>query len=73
MSVNQSRSMNAELDEGRSDGMIKKVARNRGGEVDAGTFNARGTLSDNYYGQGDRYSLAEVGETLDHGDEALPR
>lgn len=73
MSVNQSRSMTAELYEGRCDGMVKKIARNRGGEVDAGTFNARGTLSDNYYSMGDRYSLTEVGETLMHGDEALPR
>lgn len=72
MAVNTSRSMNAELDAGRIDGSVKKIARNRGGVVDAGTFNARDTLPEEY-GVGHRGSLMAIEMNVAHGDESLPR
>ena len=69
MAVNTSRSMNAELEAGRCDGMLNKVAPNRGGRVDAGTRNVRENLHADYgYG----YISSDPTPML-HGDEAIPR
>lgn len=45
-----SRSMNADLSEGLTDGKYKKVVQNRGGTVEGGTAAARVELNDNWYG-----------------------
>lgn len=45
-----SRSMNSELSEGMTDGKYKKVVRDRGGVVDAGTLTERADLDDRYFG-----------------------
>lgn len=42
--------MNADLNEGATDGKYKKVVRNRGGFVDPGTALDRAQLDDAYYG-----------------------
>lgn len=67
MAVNTSRSMLGELDEGRSDGVIRKRDRNRAGEVDPATSMVRTNLHDDYgYGtfvEGTHYT----------GEEYLPR
>lgn len=44
------RSMNAELDSGLTDGKYKKVVRDRGGFVDAATYQSRRDLHDLYFG-----------------------
>lgn len=44
------RSMNAELNEGATDGKYKKVIRARGGAVDPATALDRADLDDAYYG-----------------------
>lgn len=73
MAVNASRSMSTELAEGRTDGSIQKVARDRAGEVDAGTFNARRSLHPDYgYGTRDRAVLGIKADEFFHGDESLP-
>ena len=71
MAVNMSRSLNTELEAGRLDGTIKKVARNRGGKVDAATQDARATLAPEY-GVEDRATLDYVEAAYTHGDESLP-
>lgn len=45
-----SRSMNADLHEGATDGKYKKVVRDRGGVVEDTTWRARVDLADPYYG-----------------------
>lgn len=45
-----SRSMNAEMNEGSSDGKYKKVVRDRGGVIAPGTYESREDLNDQYYG-----------------------
>ncbi len=50
MAVNQSRSQNANLAEGMSDGKYKKAVMDRGGEIESTTYNGRRDLSDQYYG-----------------------
>lgn len=50
MAYAQSRSMNAELNEGATDGKYKKVVNDRGGSIDPGTHIARLDLHDRYYG-----------------------
>ena len=50
MSYPASRSMNAELSEGSTDGKYKKVVRDRGGVIDPGTLTERADLDDRYYG-----------------------
>jgi hypothetical protein len=71
MAVNQTRSMNYELDEGRTDGVVRKVARNRAGEVDAGTRNSRKSLHPEYgFGY---FSSDDDGSRYLFGDEAIPR
>ena len=45
-----SRSMNAELSEGMTDGKYKKVVRDRGGVVEASTYTERADLNDRYFG-----------------------
>lgn len=50
MAYAPSRSMNAELSEGMTDGSYKKVVQNRGGVVSPKTYEARGDLNDAYYG-----------------------
>lgn len=72
MSVNESRSMNYELDAGRCDGSVQKIARNRGGQVDAGTHNARRTLHRDFYNLQSRDELDGNKVEFAHGDEALP-
>lgn len=49
MAVNESRSMNAELDEGRTDGTFYKLVRDRGGEVDPITVEWRELLHPWWY------------------------
>ena len=46
----QSRSMNAELNEGSTDGKYKKVINNRGGQVEHATQFVRDDLNDIYFG-----------------------
>lgn len=50
MSYAPSRSMNAELNEGATDGKYKKVVQNRGGAIDPATAKNRADLDDAYYG-----------------------
>lgn len=45
-----SRSMNADLHEGATDGAYKKVITDRGGIVEDATWNARRPLYDPWYG-----------------------
>jgi len=45
-----SRSMNADLHEGATDGAYKKVVYDRGGIVEGATWNARRDLYDPWYG-----------------------
>lgn len=47
---NTSRNKNAELAEGMSDGLYRKVVTDRGGVVDPATYQARRDLSDIYFG-----------------------
>lgn len=68
MAVNSSRSMNAELYEGRTDGILNKVVRDRGGEVDAATRLARSTLFPEYSG-----FIADDPPRYFTGEEAIPR
>ena len=71
MAVNQSRSMNYELAEGRTDGMVRKFAMDRAGDVDAGTRNARQSLHPEWqYGY---FASDSDGQRYLHGDEAIPR
>lgn len=67
MSVNTSRSMNAELDQGRSDGVVRKREPNRSGEVDPATSTVRTNLHPDYgygtFNEGAHYT----------GEEMLPR
>lgn len=44
------RSMNADLQEGATDGKYKKVVNNRGGVVESTTHEARIDLCDTWYG-----------------------
>lgn len=50
MAVNTSRSQNAELAEGMSDGTYKKISTDRGGRIGAETYDARRDLSDAHFG-----------------------
>jgi len=50
MAYPQSRSMNAELNEGATDGKYKKVIANRGGVVEPSTYKNRVDLDGHYYG-----------------------
>lgn len=50
MAYPPSRSMNYDLVEGMSDGKYKKIIRDRGGSVDADTYNERADMLDYYYG-----------------------
>lgn len=50
MAENSSRSQNAELAEGMSDGKYKKVVTDRGGVVDAATWQERSQLDDVWHG-----------------------
>lgn len=45
-----SRSMNADLHEGATDGKYKKVVQNRGGLVEGATWAERADLNDHWYG-----------------------
>lgn len=45
-----SRSMNADLSQGMTDGKYKKVNQDRGGSVSPGTYESRAELNDNWYG-----------------------
>lgn len=68
MAVNTSRSMNASLDAGRSDGSLRKPNPDRCGEIDAATVNARVNLHPEYgYGFIGREGVYVTGE------EYLPR
>jgi len=50
MAVNESRSMNADLREGITDGVVKKLAPNRGNLTDAGAAQAMyGVLDPEYF------------------------
>lgn len=44
------RSMNSELSEGMTDGKYKKVVQNRGGAIDAMTYQERSDLYDTWHG-----------------------
>lgn len=50
MATNTSRSQNAELAEGMSDGSYKKVVTDRGGSVVPETYESRMDLSDAHFG-----------------------
>ncbi len=50
MATNTSRSQNAELAEGMSDGKYKKVVTDRGGQVDPATYDDRRDLADVHFG-----------------------
>lgn len=50
MATNTSRSQNAELAEGMSDGSYKKVVTDRGGAVGIETYESRMDLSDAHFG-----------------------
>ncbi len=50
MTVNSSRSQNAELAEGMSDGKYKKVVTDRGGNIHPETTDDRRDLSDAHFG-----------------------
>lgn len=50
MTVNTSRSMNAELVEGATDGKYKKVIQNRGGMIEPSTQRSREPLDDLWFG-----------------------
>lgn len=50
MAVNTSRSQNAELAEGATDGVYKKIVTDRGGRVDTATWESRRDLSDAHFG-----------------------
>lgn len=50
MAVNNTRSQNAELAEGMSDGKYKKIVTDRGGNVDPATYADRRDLSDAHFG-----------------------
>jgi hypothetical protein len=69
MAVNDTRSMNAELAEGRTDGSVAKVVRDRGGEVDSATRRARQSLhADRGWGH-----ISEDPPTYWTGEEGIPR
>jgi hypothetical protein len=44
------RSMNGDLEQGMIDGSHKQVVKDRGGDVDPATYEARKTLNDTWYG-----------------------
>lgn len=44
------RSMNAEMNEGSTDGKYKKVIQDRGGSVESGTYDDRRILDDAWHG-----------------------
>jgi hypothetical protein len=50
MAYPRTRSMNADLGEGLTDGKYKKVNPNRGGQVEGTTYRARKDLHDRYFG-----------------------
>lgn len=50
MTYGPTRSVNAELHEGLTDGSYKKVIQSRGGFPEAATHNARRDLDDRYFG-----------------------
>lgn len=50
MAVNNSRRMNADLAEGMSDASYKKVVQDRGGVINAETYEARRDLDDAHFG-----------------------
>ncbi|MFC4498574.1 MULTISPECIES: hypothetical protein [Streptomyces] len=50
MSYANQRSLTGEVNEGLTDGTYKKVVRDRGGEVEATTYDARRDLDDVWYG-----------------------
>jgi hypothetical protein len=50
MAYPRARSMNGDLHEGMTDGGWKKIAMNRGGDIDPLTYEARKALSDIWYG-----------------------
>ena len=54
MAVNNTRRVNADLAEGMSDGLYKKVVMDRGGVVDEATYLSRSTLDDLNYGVHER-------------------
>ena len=51
MAVNESRSMNADLREGLTDGTVKKLAPNRGGVIEPSDGKARSVLHSELYDQ----------------------
>jgi len=50
MSYAPNRPLGAELNEGLTDGLYKKISRDRGGRVEPTTYNVRRDLHDYYYG-----------------------
>lgn len=50
MAYGPTRSVNAELHQGATDGKYKKVVRDRGGFVEHATYVSRRDLSDQWYG-----------------------
>jgi hypothetical protein len=50
VTVNNSRSQNAELAEGMSDGTYKKITTDRGGPISPETWEAKADLSDAHFG-----------------------
>ncbi len=69
MAVNDSRSMLAELAEGRTDGSLRKPNPDRGGSIDAATTAVRETLHPDYgYGY-----ISDPAAQQANGEEFLPR
>jgi hypothetical protein len=50
MAYPRTRSVNAELDEGATDGKYRKVVMDRGGVVEPATYDSRRHLSDTWHG-----------------------
>lgn len=50
MAVNETRSLNGDLAEGLTDGVVKKLTPDRGGVTDEGTVHARNSRLQQQYG-----------------------
>lgn len=50
MAYARPRSMNADLNEGATDGRYKKIVADRGGVPESGTYEMRSSLNDTWYG-----------------------
>lgn len=67
MAVNESRSMNADLREGLTDGVVKKLTPDRGGVTDSGTVVSRNGNLQQQYGMTTGSSAPAARLTTVHG------